>query len=131
MVACGCARTSPAHAVPIRSEQDEVLGAQEGVKGLPEALQQHLRDCPTGAGELKLQAGCEWGSGGGWGHPWLKQGQHALDVTPHCGAGLLAVRQQQRAPSAQGKRGGVMLSPAKPPAQLSPSVGLHTGPGCT
>lgn len=72
MVASGCARTSPAHAVPTRSKQDEILEIQAGVKVLPEALQQQLRDCPTAAGQLKLQAGCEWGSGDGWGHPWLK-----------------------------------------------------------
>lgn len=120
-------------AVPTRSEQAELLGAEAGGKVLAEPLQQQQRDCPTAARELKLQAGCEWGRGGGRGHPWLKRGQHPLGVTPQCGAGLLAVghRREQRAPRAQGERGGVMVNPEKYPAQPSPSVGLDAGPGCT
>lgn len=65
---CGCARTSPARAVPTRREQAEVLGARQVFKVLTEALQQQRRDCSTAARELNLQAGGEWGSGGGWGH---------------------------------------------------------------
>lgn len=68
--------------------------------------QQRQRDCSTAARELKLQAGCEWGSGGRWGHRALlvlaEAGTAARDVTAQCGAGLLAVGQQhpreQRAP---------------------------------
>lgn len=67
---------------------------------------------------------------------WLKWGQHPLDFAPQCGAALPgghpALGQQhsreQRAPRAQGERGGVMVNTAKYTAQLSPSVGLRAVP---
>lgn len=111
--------------VPTRSQQAEALGAETGVKVLTKALQQQLRDCPTAARELKLQAGCEWGSGGGWGHRWLKRGQHSLDVAAHRGAGSRAASPPRaKSPEYTGERGGAVVNPAKHPAQLSPSRGL-------
>lgn len=67
---------------------------------------------------------------------WLKWGQHPLDFTPHCGAALPGGHpglgqqhsREQRAPRAQGERGGVMVNTAKYTAQLSPNVGLRAVP---
>lgn len=116
--------------VPTRSQQAEALGAETGVKVLAKALQQQLRDCPTAARELKLQAGCEWGSGGGWGHRWLKRGQHSLDVTAHRGAGSRAASPPRaKSPEYTGRKRRGCGEPSKTPCPAESQPG--TGPGCT